>query len=138
MAIAGREGHVVWAGKLPASYPIREWNADITVDTFDTTTMAATPPRGRSRISGLQDATGTISFVAATGAAGELPGTPSVRLQLKADSNVIYEFDAILSGIHPSVVVDGENLLVYDFEMDDSNGVYITGEPTGSPASSPH
>jgi len=135
----GREGNVVWAGKLPTSAVIREWAGDFTVDVFDATGMSTTPPRGEGIHTGLHRASGTIAFIASDTAPAEVPGGSAVRLKLYVNSVVYYEFDAKLIGSHPSCVVDGEALLVYDFRMSDTGGFYFHGtSPSASPVSSPH
>jgi len=136
---AGNRGMVTWTGKLPSGAPIREWAADITVDTFEATGMASSPvPRGKERVVGLYDATGTISFVHSTTGAAELPGGSAVRLTLQAYTSQTYAFDALLVGTGVTCVVDGECLITYNFQMSDSAGPIITTDPTASPGDSPH
>ena len=108
---------------------IKEWSMDYVVDVFDDTEFADTAPTHKSIITGLKSATGTFSgnhTDGATGASGALTLGTSYTLNLEVDGSDKYSMTAYITGLHPSVTVDGEALITADFQSDGDVTVSVT------------
>ena len=116
-SVTGKDGQVLYTSTVVAG--VKEWNLDYTADLFDSTAFAATAPTAKSKIAGLQSATGTFTGVVqsdATGISGcFVPGT-SYELHLIQEDDSEWTFTAFISNVNVSVNVTGEATVSASFE----------------------
>lgn len=121
----GFDGQVVWDKYNPSGQvyvaEVTNWAGDITADVIDGTSMDNTNGWRRKKL-GLRGGAGTIECNIDPDILPVLPVTDdtpvSLTLRTSATGGVNYEGDAVLSGVHPSAVVDGKCSLTIDFEFD--------------------
>ena len=89
---------------------IRSWTLDYTAEALETTDFEDNGKR--TYIAGLTGWSGSFE--------GDFEDTPlslgPTHLVLQVTSGVVYEGDAIITGQHPSVAVDGKAVISYDFQ----------------------
>ena len=114
MALAGRTGMVNISGDIAG---IRNWTLDYTVDMLDTTDFAdgAATNAARTFIPGLSGWSGTFEGLK-DGAPQGLGFSSSITLKLEEDAGLFWQGSAYITGIHPSVSVDGVITYTYDFQ----------------------
>lgn len=119
----GYGGDVTWVGTKHSDFTknVRSWTIDYTADSLDTTDFSSTGDR--TFIGGLRTWSGTYECLL-DGATAPLSDSANVGavitgtdiITITAASGRTYTGDAIVSGIHPSVSVDGVNVITYDFQ----------------------
>ena len=119
-AVNGVLGSVVWSAGIFANLDtnVKSWSLDYTADMLDSTDFGSSGPR--DFIGGLTTWSGTFeclldSVTAAIADPTDLGGA-AVTLTLTATTNRTYAGTAICSGIHPSVTVEGINVMTVDFQ----------------------
>ena len=126
-AIAGYNGSVAWSAGVynsdtaGVSLNVRTWSLDYVADTLDTTDFTSTGDR--TFISGLRSWSGTCESLldgtaSPLGDASDLGSLDSVSdvITITASSGKTYSGTAFVTGIHPSVAVDGVNTVTVDFQ----------------------
>jgi len=123
--IAGKTGMVNIATVDEAG--IRNWTLDYSVDMLETTDFAdgAATNAAKTYIPGLSGWSGTFEGFK-DGAPEALGFASSVALKLEEDATYFWTGSAYITGIHPSVAVDGVVTYTYDFQ-----GTGELTEPTG-------
>ena len=101
------------AGSSDVTGNVKSWSLDYTADTLDTTDFTTSGPR--SFIGGLTTWSGSFETNLDATDAMPTPGTKT-RLTLTASSGRTFVGLALLTGLHPSVSVDGLNGLTVDFQ----------------------
>jgi len=117
-AIAGITGTVAWAyGGGNIDLNVRSWSIDLVADVHDTTDFSSSGDR--TFIGGLRSWSGSfenlLDGTTTPLATGEV-GSAAVSLVLTSSTGRTYTGDAICTGIHPSVSVDGINVVTVDFQ----------------------
>ena len=116
MALAGRTGMVnVATGDVAG---IRNWTLDYTVDMLDTTDFAdgAATNAARTFLPGLSQWSGTFEGLK-DGSPLALGFSSTIALKLEeVDGTLNWNGSAFITGIHPSVSVDGVITYTYDFQ----------------------
>ncbi len=116
-ATNGTGGTAAWsdysAGNSDVTANVKSWTLDYTADTLDTTDFTTAGPR--SFIAGLTTWGGSFETNLDATDVMPTPGTKT-RLTLTAATSRTFVGLAVLTGLHPSVAVDGLNSLTVDFQ----------------------
>jgi len=111
MAISGKAGEVLVAGATVDG--IKSWTIDYTVDALDTTDFADAGVK--SYIAGISGWSGSFEGYK-DGAPTAIGSEIALVLEESTDSTQVYTGQAILTGSHPTVSIDGVVGIAYDFQ----------------------
>jgi hypothetical protein len=109
--ISGKAGEVSVAGATVDG--IKSWTLDYTVDALDTTDFADSGLR--TFIAGLSGWSGSFEGFK-DGAPTAIGAEIALILEESTDATQVYTGQAILTGSHPTVSVDGVVGIAYDFQ----------------------
>jgi len=110
--ISGKAGEVTIDGTTVAG--IKEWTLDISADALETTDLGDSGHR--TYIAGLDGWSGSFTGPRDGTEAASIGSSVSLVLKLSQTSGQQYSGTAIITGIHPSVSVDGVAMITYDFQ----------------------
>ena len=121
-AVNGIGGNITFASEPQnLDLNVRSWSLDYVADTLDTTDFTSTGDR--TFISGLRSWSGTFEAFL-DGTTTPLTNSSDMGISgiitLQSASGRIYLGTMILSGMHPSVTVDGVNTVTVDFQGTDN------------------
>jgi len=125
-SITGKDGYVTKqvSGVDTLVAGIREWSVDYAVDMVDVTSFAITGVTHKESMPVLMASTGSFSGNHTDGDTGLDVGT-AYNITLAAHSGRAYYGSAYITSKTPSIVVDGEATMTYNFQF--TGKVYVLG-----------
>lgn len=115
-AQAGYGGNVtITGGGSDLEVNVHAWSLDYTADTLDSTDFSTSGPR--TFITGLKGWSGTFeSHLDGTAAPHPSDVGAAATISLQAATSRTWGGDCFITGVHPSVTVDGINAMTVDFQ----------------------
>ena len=119
-SITGIDGCVKIAGGATVVVAIKEWSLDHIIDMFDITEFADTAPSHKTKLAGLESATGSFSgnvTDGSTGILGAITVGTALDLHLISATTDMYDIPVVYpSDIVTGINVDGEATVSCNFQ----------------------